>query len=215
MRLPLFFRRPRFAAAASALLLALAVPVGATATAGQDTPSATVETLNAALLDVMQRADALGFEGRYDALEPVIRDSFQLQAMLAAAVGGAERWNSLPDPQRTDLLEAFARMSVSTYASRFDGYGGETLSVAGERTLPSDRVMVRAVLTTGDGETINLDYVLTETDAGWRIVDVMLDGRVSELSRQRSEYSAVLEAEGVDGLISRLRGMAERRAGNG
>lgn len=199
------FRRSAVAVLTAGVFVAVSPSL---ATAAGQTPSATVETLNGALLDVMQRAEALGFQGRRAALEPVIRDSFQLPGMLAAAVGGAERWNALEQDKRDTLLEAFADMSVATYASRFDGYSGEQMTVAGERVLPSDRVMVRTVLTTGGGESVNLDYVLTETDAGWRIVDVMLDGRVSELSRQRSEYAAVIEAEGIEGLIARLQAKA-------
>ena len=42
----------------------------------------------------------------------------------------------------------------------------------------------------------------------WRIVDVLLDGSISELAMRRSEYRRVLKKNGVDGLIQTLNSKA-------
>ncbi len=41
-------------------------------------------------------------------------------------------------------------------------------------------------------------------DGAWRIMDVYLDGKVSELALRRSEYFAVVEREGFVFLVSSL-----------
>jgi phospholipid transport system substrate-binding protein len=38
----------------------------------------------------------------------------------------------------------------------------------------------------------------------WRIVDVLLDGKFSELARQKSEFAAVLRSGGADDLAALL-----------
>ena len=44
--------------------------------------------------------------------------------------------------------------------------------------------------------------------ARWQIVDVYLAGTVSELATRRSEFSGILKAQGINGLIAALNGKA-------
>ena len=46
---------------------------------------------------------------------------------------------------------------------------------------------------------------LREFEGEWRIVDVFLDGGISEIATKRSEYGSVLARDGVDGLLAALR----------
>ena len=38
----------------------------------------------------------------------------------------------------------------------------------------------------------------------WQIADVYLDGTISQLATQRSEFHSILQREGVNGLITAL-----------
>jgi phospholipid transport system substrate-binding protein len=38
----------------------------------------------------------------------------------------------------------------------------------------------------------------------WQIADVYLDGTISQLATQRSEFHSILQCEGVNGLITAL-----------
>jgi phospholipid transport system substrate-binding protein len=38
----------------------------------------------------------------------------------------------------------------------------------------------------------------------WLIADIYLDGAISEVATRRSEFSAILTNEGVDGLVAAL-----------
>ena len=48
----------------------------------------------------------------------------------------------------------------------------------------------------------------------WLISDVYLDGTISQLATQRSEFGAILRREGFDGLITALQRKAKLLAGN-
>lgn len=168
---------------------------------------AVVQRLNTTLLDVMQSADVLGYRGRYEKLDPVLRSTFDFAFMAKIAVGRA--WNDLDGPERSDLVERFSQMSVATFASRFDGYGGERFEIFGEKPGPRDTVIVDDRIIRPDDPEVGLNFVLraetsAEDAAGWRIIDVMLDGKFSELARQRAEFSSVLKNGGFDDLISAL-----------
>ncbi|MDH3660239.1 MAG: ABC transporter substrate-binding protein [Alphaproteobacteria bacterium] len=168
---------------------------------------AVVQRLNTTLLDVMQSADALGYRGRYHKLDPVLRETFDFAFMAKIAVGRA--WNDLDRTERAALVERFARMSVATFAARFDGYGGERFEIFGEKPGPRDTVVVDDRIVRPKDPDVGLNFVLkAEGEAadggGWRIIDVMLDGKFSELARQRAEFSSVLKSGGYDALIAAL-----------
>ncbi len=189
----------RSAAATVLLVLALASPP---VQAAPSRPGEIVAGLNEALLGVMRDADALGFQGRYDQLAPVLSEAFNFKVM--AGISAGRHWRGLSSEQRIKLVESFGRMSIGTFAARFDGFGGERFEVTGEEPGPRDSVLVRNKLIKSDGETIEINYLMKRYDERWRAVDVYLDSKYSELALKRSEYSSVLDNEGYDSLIQRI-----------
>ena len=191
-----------------AVLLAVLTPAIALASAtiaparAAGEASAVVERLNATLLQVMQNADELGYRGRYETLAPVLADVFNFPLMASTSVG-SKHWRSLETEQKKELTQAFGRLSVATFASRFDGYGGEQFRISGERELGKN-ILVLNELVKQSGEAISINYVVRNFDGRHRIVDVYLDGKYSELALKRSEYGSVIKLEGFTGLLAAL-----------
>jgi len=52
---------------------------------------------------------------------------------------------------------------------------------------------------------VELDYLLRKTGDQWRIIDVYLNGTISEMAARRSEYSTVLRDGGAPALVELLR----------
>ena len=187
-----------------ALVLAAAVLAGFipfSAQARQATPQDTVVRLHTALVGVMQQADALGFDGRYNTLAPTLVASFNLPLMAQVTIG--RHWRRLSDDQQALFVDLFTRLTLVTYASRFDDYSGERFeTVAETRTRKS--VVVKTRLVKAGGETIRLDYLLRQFGDQWRIIDVLAKGAYSELATRRSEYTSVIRREGFPALMSKL-----------
>jgi len=101
------------------------------------------------------------------------------------------------------LTGAFGNYVSATYADRFSTYSGEQLEVTGERPYGLD-VMVQTKIVKSNGETTSLDYLMRKNRGAWQISDVYLDGAISQLALQRSEFNAILRREGVDGLVMAL-----------
>ena len=161
------------------------------------------------LLDVMKQAKALGVRGRYAKLAPAIRATFDLAAMTRIAVG--PDWTSLSPQQQTSLIEAFGRMTIATYANRFDGYAGEQFVVDPKPEPRNTGTIVRTKLIQSNGEPVMLNYLLRSSEsAGWRIVDVYLTGTISELATRRAEFGSLLKSGGPDALDRSLRQQADR-----
>lgn len=165
-------------------------------------PDAVVAQVNESLLGAMREAETLAFQGRYDRLAPVFGAAFHFPFMARVAAG--RYWRDLDPEQRALLADAFAHMSVTTYAARFDGYAGQSFQVGETIEQPRGGALVRNRLIKSDGEAVAIDYLLRDFDGRWRIVDVFLDGSISEIATKRSEYTSILEQDGFDGLLARI-----------
>ena len=152
----------------------------------------------------MKQGPALGYAGRRQMLEPQIRRALDLPLMTRLVVGPP--WRSLKADEQQRLVDAFSDYSIAVYASRFKEYGGERFEVAPTANPSTNgHVLVSTKLVPGQGEPVQLDYLMASGPAGWQIIDVFLSGTISELAARRSEYSTVLRTGGAQALIDLLR----------
>jgi phospholipid transport system substrate-binding protein len=186
---------------------ALPYPVHAAQSSGGDT----VQGLYDALLGTMKNGRILGQSGRFMQIEPVIRRTFDIPSMTRLSVG-ASYWAGLSEAQRQQLTESFGRYISAIYADRFDSYAGQKLQVTGEQPNPAG-VMVRSQIVKANGEPVKVDYMMRRNGDGWLISDIYLDGAISEVATRRSEFAAILRADGVDGLIAALNRKADMLTG--
>jgi len=168
-----------------------------------------VRNLDDMLLANMRNGPALGAHGRYIRIEPVIRRVFDIQSMTRLAVG--PQWDRLSDVERRQVSNAFERYICAIYADRFDSYSGETLQITGEQRSTTGTVVTTEIIKS-DGEPVHLNYLLQQNAGIWQIVDVHLNGTISELATRRSEFSLILRAQGIGGLIVMLNTKADTLA---
>jgi phospholipid transport system substrate-binding protein len=161
----------------------------------------TVQGLYDTLLNTMKNGRILGQSGRFAKLEPVIRRSFDISAMARLSVGPS--WAGLNETQRQQMTESFGRYISAVYADRFDSYAGQKLEVTGEQPALSG-VLVKSQIIKANGEPVKVDYMMRRDGANWLISDIYLDGAISEIATRRSEFAAILKAEGIYGLIAAL-----------
>ena len=133
-------------------------------------------------------------------MNPIVSRAFNLPLMTRIAVGPG--WAQLSPDQQQRLGAAFSRYTISVYTNRFNDYGGERFQVTPNPTSNPNGVIVDTKLIEGSGETVTLDYLMRQDSAGlWKVIDVYLSGTVSELAARRSEFAAVLQSGGADGLV--------------
>jgi phospholipid transport system substrate-binding protein len=173
-----------------------------TARADSAEPAAIVQSLYDALLATMKDGEKLGFDGRYQMLEPVIHKVFDIATMCKIAMGGY--WTTLTTDKKNAVLVAFDKYSVSTYASRFKADKGVKFTVGETKQVPNDRKMVETKIIKPDGEPVDINYLFRKNPDGWQVIDVYLAGAISQLTQMRSEFSEPLQKGGVDALIQVL-----------
>ena len=195
---------PRRRSKIGGLCIALSLAVGIfaeSAAALAVNPQDNVRGFYDTLVTTMRNGPTLGQSGRYARLAPVVDRVFDVPSMTRLAVGPT--WATLPPAQQQQLIDAFRYYVAATYADRFDSYSGQQLQVTGERTYNAD-VIVQTKIVKSDGDTTTLDYLMRQNQGSWQISDVFLDGTISQLAIQRSEFHSILRREGVDGLVMAL-----------
>jgi phospholipid transport system substrate-binding protein len=198
-----------------ALLALLMLAIGImTASAQASQPTEVVDKLHGALLETMKQAKKLGYAGRLEALSPALEDVYGFGDMIRVASG--HHWKGFSEAQKTSLVQAYAKMSKSTYAARFDGYEGERFETMETAELPPPAkgvLITTRIVMNSDKKPVVLKYQLRNSDGKWRIVDVYYsDGAVSELATQKSQYVGIIDREGHAGLIKRLEEQAAKLA---
>jgi phospholipid transport system substrate-binding protein len=174
--------------------------------AGQ--PREVVESFHRSLLEVMKSAATTKVQGRYEKLEAPITTAFNLPVMIQIASGA--KWRAATDDEKAKLIDAFKRVSVDTYAQRFDGFSGEKFETIGEQDGPSGSKLVQTRIVRPNKEPVPITYVMRKFgDNDWRVVDVIVSNGISELAVRRSEYNAILNAGGPSELVGKLNQKAD------
>ena len=166
-----------------------------------------------ALLPVASLDVALGqaektpdFAKRYALLAPVVDGTFDLAQILRSSVG--LKWDEFSDADKAALSKVFRAFTICNYAANFGADSGDKFV-----TLPDVRIIhvtsvenhvVDTEIVPKEGDPVKISYVMRLGDAGWRAVDVLQQGVISQAAVQRSDFRALLEAGGAAKLVESL-----------
>ena len=165
-------------------------------------PVVVIQRFYDALLSVMKEAKRLSFDQRYQRVAPAVAQTYNLGLMSRLTIG--PEWNRLQPAQQQAVTDAFSRYTISLYANRFDDFNGERFEVDPNTTTNANGVLVQSAFIKADREKIVFNYLMRQTGELWQAIDVYLDGTISQLATQRSEYGSVLQQGGVDALVKQL-----------
>ena len=198
---PLFLAAALATGGACAAIVA-AGPAVAQGTTADASVSAPLQALSAGLARAEKISD---YKARVAIVGPLIDRAFDLPAVLKASVG--LRYASIPADQKQQLLTAFHDFTVARYLSNF-GSGSDTALVVHEASpyaaVPGAQ-LVHTQITSGGGAPTDVNYVVHQGPAGWQATDVLLDGTISQVAVQRSDFTAQLNSGGAPALIAGLK----------
>jgi phospholipid transport system substrate-binding protein len=184
-------------AAATAMVVFGTLPVQGQAPGAA---SARIEKYYEDLMPTIRQAARLSVRERDKRFAPAITSAFDLGTMTRLAVGPP--WKTFSPAQQAAVQEAFTRFIVADYASQIDDYSGEKFVVEPE-TVPEKRgggEIVKTRLLQSSGRTVIINYLVR----GGRVIDVYLNGTISDLATRRDEFASIIVSGGADGLIKRL-----------
>jgi phospholipid transport system substrate-binding protein len=194
-------------AASRRQLLAMSIPLalaaGQARAQAADPATVPITQFYAVLLTVMKAGRSTPFPQRVQILAPAVDAAFDLAGILRISVGAF--WSSLPPDQQQTLLGVFRSYTICNYVSSFHSYKGRVISVSPTtRPVGSERVVTTTITKPGR-DPLRIDYVMRNEDVGWKVVDVLLDGTISRVAVQRSDFASLVTAGNASQLIATLR----------
>lgn len=165
-------------------------------------PIAPIQGLCDALLTVMKAGTRTPFTQRFDMLAPAVDRALDMGTILQVSVGSM--WNTLTPDQHSALLDVFRRYTINSYVSSFDTYNGQRFVVDPETRPVGANQVVQTKIVPTSGDSHSLDYVMRQTGADWKAVDVLAEGSISRVATQRSDFRSLVMRGGSDALQASL-----------
>ena len=188
-----------------AAVLAL-LSLGAITSPAEAQASKRIEAYYSQLMPTLKAAGSLSVGERDRRFGPAIRSAFDIGTMARLATGPA--WSKFSGAQQAAVREAFARFLVAEYAHQVSDYSGESF-VVDPQTSPEARgggEIVKTKLLQPGGRTVQINYLVR----GGRVIDVYLNGTISDLATRRDEFASILAGGGgADALVKTLRERTE------
>lgn len=177
-------------------------------------PEETIERFNGAILEAMALGEPTGIYSRYQIVYAAVGEAFDMKVLGRATVNRAH-WRTWTPQQQTLYIDALQRYQSAALADRFGSGSNISFVIDGCIEAPRETKVVetRIVRPGEDKEDIGLDYRMVKRSDHWRIIDVYLNSRVSEVAMRRSEYSQVLRDDGYDALLAALEKQTRRILG--
>lgn len=183
--------------------LAIALIVLPVAASADDAARAVVEDLQDGITGIMELTGNSDFNARVARLCPIL-DSVMAMQFQSARTVGARAWNKWDATQRDRYSEHYRAYLCALYADRFSESSGQSFHIVGERPGPRGALMILTEVRAAGMVPVAIDYVMRQQDSRWRIVDIFLDGTVSEVALRRSEFSSILRDKGFDALLAAM-----------
>lgn len=168
-----------------------------------------IKTFYASVIDIMKRGQALGLEGRAKELKPATESTFDLAEMTRLSVGPS--WSGISDGERKALVDAVERLTVVNFAKSFSHFNGEQFVVSPDAKPRSDDKIVESKLVGSDGSSVPFNYRMHPVDGHWKVVDIYLNGNISQLALRRADFSSTVEKLGPTGLVEKLNDMVNKQ----
>ena len=186
--------------------IAVATTLGSAPVSAADSPIdpavRAIKSFYATLIDTMKHGKELGLEGRVRELKPATESTFDLAEMTKLFVGPS--WSGISEPDRKALVEAVERLTLASYAKDFSQFSGEEFVVKPEATPRSEDKIVLSKLKTSNGTEVPFNYRMHQADGQWKIVDIYLNGNISQVALRRADFQSTVQKLGPSGLLDKL-----------
>ena len=148
---------------------------------------------------------SIGREEQWGKIGVVINDSFDFRSMSQSVL--ATNWKKASPDERKRFVEFFSQYLEETYRTKIESYNNQRIEYVGE-TVRGKRAVVETLIIT-DSTEIPVNYKLKNNKGEWYAYDVVIEG-VSLVSNYRSTFAAIVNNDGMDGLLNDIQDRIKR-----
>ena len=131
-------------------------------------------------------------------LKRTLSGIFDNRKMIKMIYGS--KWKALNQESKDELSDVFLDYMTYNYEKRFRKIDNLNFKFVDEDKLNENYVLVKTNLITSENP-VEISYILEKKKGTWNIIDILLIGSISEIATKKSEFMAIIEEGGPDGLI--------------
>jgi phospholipid transport system substrate-binding protein len=169
-----------------------------------EAPDAFIKRLSVDVLETIKADKAIqnGDVSKIAALvDTKIMPNVNFQRMTASAVGRS--WRTATPEQQKRLEAEFKALLMRTYSGALSEVKDQSIAMKPLRMAAEDTEVTVRTEVKGRGDAIALDYRVEKAASGWKIYDINV-ASVWLVETYRTQFAQEINANGVDGLISKL-----------
>jgi len=195
--------RTRLFATCMILLAAFAVSIGHASAATPPTAAKEyMHKLATVTLGILSNK-GIPLTEREQKVRKLLGENLAVRSIGKFVVGKA--WRTAPQEQRDEYQNLFEKYITLTYAKRLGGYAGEKFAVTAAKPVgKKNDALVTTKINRPSGPPLIAGWRIRESNGAFRILDVMVEG-ISMVVAQRSEFTSIIQKNGMQGLIEILR----------
>jgi len=160
-----------------------------------------IQTVGMQVLDILKQ-DVSQTE-KFDQLVVLLDSSIDLD--LVARLILARHWRRADEGQQTEYLKLFRAYALDSLASKLHIYNGQEFEITDAAAAGKKDAVVRTLIHSPDRPPLHVDWRIRERKSGGLVAIDLIVESVSLIVTQRSEFGAVVERNGIDGLLDELR----------
>jgi phospholipid transport system substrate-binding protein len=183
------------------LALSLVAPPAVATNPSVEAARAMVQDVGDQVLAVM-RDDSLDDRAKFHRLVDLLEGPIDLDLVARLILG--RHWRTADEAQQQRYLELFRTYALDNLATKLHLFQGEQFQITSARPAGQSDAVVATRIQTAEGRPLQVDWRLRDRDNGTLVaIDVIVEG-VSLIVSLRSEFSAVIERQGMGGLLDEL-----------
>lgn len=150
--------------------------------------------------------DGITTAEREKRVRKILNQNFDIKTIGQFVLG--RHWRTATEKQRTEYLDLFEDMIVTTYAQRFEEYAGQQFKATGSNPASSKSkdYVVQSTVLQKDGPPVKVEWRVRSFGGTPKVIDVLIEN-VSMSVTQRADFDAVINSGGgkVEALLDSLR----------
>ncbi len=130
---------------------------------------------------------------------------FDFKEMARRSLGA--NWRLLNKTQQEEFVKNFSYLLAHAYVAKLEQAAESKVKVKRE-LIRGSRALLQTIVKT-PSDTVSISYKLMKENSRWVVYDVAVEN-IGLVNNYRSEFASIIEKEGVEGLLKKVKEKAEK-----
>ncbi len=137
-----------------------------------------------------------------EVISETINEIYDIEKMIRMIVGA--EWKKLDKHQQKNLKNVFKKYISYNYVKRFSKIKTFAFEIGSLNKVGKNYRILKTFLVVPNEKKVEINYLFRKKKESWKVFDVLLAGTISEIATKKSDFTKVIEKEGIEKLSKTL-----------